>query len=122
MAFLQYLTALRDNPNPVWNSGAGPLPSPASRERAPSTARRVGVRSADCSPSLFLEIRRGPGGEADLEHVERVADRGVIADDRAELDDALLAERRDPFGEARVGQPFRADQLADQLVDQRLVL
>src|SRR5579864_2820995 len=68
------------------------------------------------------KIRRRARGQTHLEHVERVTNCGVVADDRTELDDALLAKRGDPFGEARIRQALGVDQLADQSIGERLVL
>jgi hypothetical protein len=48
------------------------------------------------------EIRRRPARQRDFEDVERVADRRIVADDRAELDDTALAEGRDGLGKGRV--------------------
>src|SRR5579864_8703200 len=60
------------------------------------------------------KIGRRVRRQCDLEHVERIADGGVVTDDRAELDDALLAERGDAFRKARIRQALGVDQLADQ--------
>src|SRR5580658_2434035 len=51
--------------------------------------RKTEFRQPGAIDFRLRKIRRPSGRQRHLEHVERVADRGVVADDRAELDHAL---------------------------------
>ena len=56
-----------------------------------------------------------------LKRVQRVADRRVIANDRAKFDDPLLPEPGDRLGKCGVGEPVGIDQLGDDAMDKDLV-
>jgi hypothetical protein len=70
---------------------------------------------------LFWEGLRGPRRQRHLKGIQRVSDCRVIADDRAEFDDPLLAEPRDRFGKGRVGELLGIDQLVNDAMHQDLV-
>jgi hypothetical protein len=87
-----------------------------ARETVPTSR---GTRAA--GPFPFREGLRRTSRQRHLKSVQRVSDRRVIADDRAKIDDRLLAEPRDRLGKGGVSEPFGIDQLSNDAMDEDLV-
>src|SRR5205823_8579957 len=71
---------------------------------------------------LFREWRLFALRQTDLEHVQRIPDQRVVADDRDHLDETVFAERLHRLVEARLRQPLATEQLVADAIDQRLIL
>src|SRR6266851_7298368 len=71
---------------------------------------------------LFGEWQRFARGQANLEHIERVCDQRVVADDADHLDEPDFAERGDRLVEALIRQAPCAEDLAADAMDERFVL
>src|SRR5215469_14569918 len=75
-----------------------------------------------CGPLLFPEGLRRARRQRHLKSVQRVSDRRVIADDRAELDNPLLAEPSNRLCKCCVREPLGVDQLGNNAMDEGLVV
>src|SRR6266851_6550695 len=71
---------------------------------------------------LFGEWQRFASRQANLEHIERVRDQRVVADDADHLDEPGFAERGDRLVEALIRQAPCAEDLAADAMDERFVL
>jgi len=75
-----------------------------ARRYAPPIIRGTGA-------ARLREGLRGAHRQWHLKDVQRVSNRGVIADDRPEFDDPLLAEPRDRLAKGGLGKALGIDQL-----------
>src|SRR5205823_8771860 len=97
-----------------------PEPRPPGSRRG--SAGIAGKMPAVPALSLFWKWQLLARRQLHLEDVEGVPDQRVVADDRDDLDYALLAECRDRLVEARIRQALAAENLVADAIDQRLVV
>ena len=84
-----------------------------ARRYAPPIIRGTGA-------ARLREGLRGARRQWHLKDVQRVSNRGVIADDRPEFDNPLLAEPRDRLAKGGLGKALGIDQLGNGAVDEDL--
>ena len=118
-------TSCRNSPGCCWTRRASSKAS-SCPTRPPSPAASPCCSSAVCRKrhreELFGKGRGRSLGDRDLEGVQRVADKCVVADDRDHLGQAGFAQYRHRFVEARVGEAPRFEQLGADAINERFVL